>query len=109
MTQLYSGGSLFKGEGEILDGQSVVVENGKVIKVAPTGEFDGFAGETIDTSGGTLMPGLFDCHVHLCLGAEGDPGTAADKLLPGQITMKALARAQATLAGGITAIGDCGG
>ena len=109
MTQLYSGGFLFKGEGEILDGQSVLVENGKIIKVAPSGEFDGFAGETVDTSGGTLMPGLFDCHVHLCLGAEGDPGTAADKLLPGQVTMKALERAQATLAGGITAIRDCGG
>ena len=67
MTQLYSGGFLFKGEGEILDSQSVLVENGKIIKVAPSGEFDGFAGETVDTSGGTLMPGLFDCHVHLCL------------------------------------------
>ena len=109
MTQLYSGGLIFNGEDEILDGQSVLVESGKIAKVAPTGEFDGFAGDTIDTSGGTLMPGLFDCHVHLCLGAEGDPGTAADKLLPGQITMKALERAQASLAGGVTAVRDCGG
>ena len=109
MTQLYSGGLIFNGEDEILDSQSVLVESGKIAKVAPAGEFDGFAGDTIDTSGGTLMPGLFDCHVHLCLGAEGDPGTAADKLLPGQITMKALERAQATLAGGVTAIRDCGG
>ena len=109
MTQLYSGGLIFNGEDEILDGQSVLVESGKIAKVAPTGEFDGFSGDTIDTSGGTLMPGLFDCHVHLCLGAEGDPGTMADKLLPGQITMKALERAQATLAGGVTAIRDCGG
>jgi len=44
----------------------------------------------VDTGGATLMPGLTDCHVHLCLGAEGDPGTAADKLLPGQMTLKAL-------------------
>ncbi len=109
MTKLYSGGLVFNGEGDMLDGQSVLVESGKVTKVAPTAEFEGFAGEAIDISGGTLMPGLFDCHVHLCLGAEGDPGTAADKLLPGQVTMKALERAQATLAGGITAIRDCGG
>jgi len=109
MTQLYAGGLLYDGGTEIVDGQGVLVEDGKVTKVAPAGEFDGFTGETIDTTGGTLMPGLFDCHVHLCLGAEGDPGTAADKLLPGQITMKALERAQMTLAGGVTAIRDCGG
>ncbi|MDP6875374.1 MAG: amidohydrolase family protein [Alphaproteobacteria bacterium] len=109
MTELYTGGLLYDGGNEIVAGQAVLVEDGKVAKVAPTGEFSGFEGRTIDTSGGTLMPGLFDCHVHLCLGAEGDPGTAADKLLPGQTTMKALERAQSTLAGGITAIRDCGG
>ncbi|MFP6709086.1 MAG: amidohydrolase family protein [Alphaproteobacteria bacterium] len=109
MTELYTGGLLFRGAGDIIEGQAVLVEGGQVAKVAPAGEFDGFSGAAIDTSGGTLMPGLFDCHVHLCLGAEGDPGTAADKLLPGQITMKALERAQRTLAGGVTAIRDCGG
>ena len=109
MTELYIGGLLYDGGREIVAGQAVLVQDGRVAKVAPMGEFAGFEGETTDTSCGTLMPGLFDCHVHLCLGAEGDPGTAADKLLPGQITMKALARAQAALAGGITALRDCGG
>ncbi len=108
-TTLYSGGRLFDGENAPLDGQAVLVEDTAIRRVAPRPEFDGFAGEVVDTSGATLMPGLIDCHVHLCLGAEGDPGTAADKLLPGQTTMKALERAQATLAGGITAIRDCGG
>ena len=106
---LYSGGLLFNGEGEVRDGQAVLVEDGRIAEVAAAGSFDGFAGTVVDTSGATLMPGLIDCHVHLCLGAEGDPGTAADKLLPGQITMKALERAQATLAGGVTAVRDCGG
>jgi imidazolonepropionase-like amidohydrolase len=109
MQVLYSGGALFDGEKTPMPGQAVLVEDARVVKVAPAGEFDGFAGETVDTSGGTLLPGLIDAHVHLCLGAEGDPGTAADKLLPGQMTMRALERAQATLAGGITAIRDCGG
>ncbi|MDA1100000.1 MAG: amidohydrolase family protein [Proteobacteria bacterium] len=108
-TELYTGGLLYDGGGEIVAGQGVLVQNGRVAKVAPAGEFAGFVGVTIDTTGGTVMPGLFDCHVHLCLGAEGDPGTAADKLLPGQVTMKALQRAQAALAGGITALRDCGG
>jgi len=109
MQVLYSGGALFDGEKPPLAGQAVLVEDQRIVRVAPAGEFDGFAGETVDTSGGTLLPGLIDAHVHLCLGAEGDPGSAAEKLLPGQMTMRALERAQATLAGGITAIRDCGG
>ncbi len=108
-SQLYTGGLLYDGGDEIVAGHGILVRNGTVAEVAPAGEFAGFEGETVDTSEGTLMPGLFDCHVHLCLGAEGDPGTAADKLLPGQVTMKALHRAQTTLAGGITALRDCGG
>lgn len=109
MQILYKGGALFDGENAPVSGQSVLVEGEKVIRVAPDAEFDGFAGTVVDTSGGTLMPGLIDCHVHLCLGAEGDPGTAAEKLLPGQTVMTALARAQATLASGVTGIRDCGG
>ena len=109
MQILYKGGALFDGENAPVSGQSVLVEGDKVVRVAPDAEFDGFAGTVVDTSSGTLMPGLIDCHVHLCLGAEGDPGTAAEKLLPGQTVMTALARAQATLASGVTGIRDCGG
>ena len=109
MRTLYSGGALFDGTGPSRDGQGVLIADGRVERVAPIGEFAGFEGDRVDTAGATLMPGLIDCHVHLCLGAEGDPGTSADKLLPGQTVMKALDRAQATLAGGITAIRDCGG
>ncbi len=48
MTQLYSGGLIFNGENEILDGQSLLVESGKISKVGPTGEFDGFDGDLTD-------------------------------------------------------------
>lgn len=109
MQVLYKGGALFDGENDPIEGHGVMVEGDKVARVAPDAEFEGFAGTEVDTSGGTLMPGLIDCHVHLCLGAEGDPGTAAEKLLPGQTVMKALDRAQTTLAGGVTGIRDCGG
>jgi len=106
---LYRGGLLFDGEGAPKPGLGVLVEDGRVKRVAPAGTFDGFAGTVVDTAGGTLMPGLMDCHVHLCFGAEGDPGSALDKLAPAQVALRALERAQATLAGGITAVRDCGG
>ena len=109
MDVLYAGGLLFNGEDEPFADQAVMVSEGKVAKLAPIAEFSGFEGERVDTAGATLMPGMIDCHVHLCLGAEGDPGTVAEKLLPGQMTMRALQLAQRTLAGGITAVRDCGG
>ncbi len=108
MQRLYRGGRIFDGD-RVLDGHAVLTEDATIARVAPAAEFDGFAGEVVDTGGGTLLPGLIDCHVHVCLGAEADPGSAADKLSPPQLTLRALERAQASLAGGITALRDCGG
>jgi len=109
MQTLYSGGLLFDGEAAPVADHAVLVEDGRIVRVGPAGEFDGFAGATVDTADGTLLPGLIDCHVHLCLGGEGDPSVAASKLLPGQTVMRALDFAQATLLGGFTAVRDCGG
>ncbi|SLN14932.1 metal-dependent hydrolase family protein [Oceanibacterium hippocampi] len=108
MTLLFTGGRLFDGK-TMQDGQAVLVENGRIAKIAAAGTFSGFAGETVDCAGATLMPGLVDCHVHLCLGAEGDPGGAQDKLDDAGMALKALERAQKTLRGGVVAVRDCGG
>ena len=108
MSLLFSGGTVFDGE-SILEQHGVLVEQDRIVRVAPLAEFDGYRGETVDTAGGTLLPGLIDCHVHLVLGGEGDPGGALDKLRPGEVAMRALKHAQRSLAGGITALRDCGG
>ena len=71
MATLYVGGRLFDGE-KVQDGQAVLEEGGRIKRVAPAGEFKGFAGETVDTSGATLIPGMIDCHVHSLSGAEGN-------------------------------------
>ncbi|MBT3791093.1 MAG: amidohydrolase family protein [Alphaproteobacteria bacterium] len=109
MSTLYSGGLVFDGDGNISEGQGVLVDGDKITRVAPVGEFAGFDGVKVDTSGGTLLPGLFDCHVHLCMDASGDPGTAMDKSTDAAITMGALERAQINLRAGITSVRDCGG
>ena len=61
MATLYVGGRVFDGE-KAQDGHAVLEEGGKVKRVAPAGEFAGFAGEKVDTSGGTLIPGIIDCN-----------------------------------------------
>ena len=109
MSTLYAGGNVFDGDGNLTEGHGVLVEDDRIARIAPVGEFDGFDGEKVDTSGGTLLPGLFDCHVHLCMDASGDPATVMDKLTDAAITMGALERAQINLRSGITSVRDCGG
>ncbi|GAB5469670.1 MAG: amidohydrolase family protein [Rhodospirillales bacterium] len=109
MTTLYAGGQIFDGETLLPAGQGLLVEGERIARIAPLAEFEGFTGERVDSSGGTLLPGLIDCHVHLNFTASGDPRGTMDKMGPGQIVLTGLANAQSSLAGGITALRDCGG
>ncbi|MEA2814103.1 MAG: hypothetical protein QOI93_1800, partial [Rhodospirillaceae bacterium] len=86
MATLYVGGRLFDGE-KVQDGHAVLEEGGKVKRVAPAGEFAGFAGAKVDTAGGTLIPGLIDCHVHSLSGAEGNPGVVQDRMSAAQLAV----------------------
>lgn len=106
---LFRGGNLLTPTGELLPGHGVLVKQGRIIRVAPTAEFDGHAGAIHDTSGGTLLPGLIDCHVHLLFAGDGNPSQALQSMGPGEVVLRALENAQKTLRGGITAVRDCGG
>lgn len=109
MPILFSGGLIFDGNGSLLENHAVLVDGEKISKIAPCGEFEGFNGKQIDTSGGTLMPGLIDCHVHLVYCGEADPKSNLLNLDPGQIVMNAFENAQNTLNSGVTSIRDLGG
>jgi imidazolonepropionase-like amidohydrolase len=106
---LFKGGWVFDGAGQRLDGHGVLIEDARIAKVAPLSEFDSFTGEAVDTTGATLLPGLIDCHVHLVYSGHPDPRAALAKQSPAEITLTALENAQKNLAGGITAVRDCGG
>ena len=109
MKTLYSGGLVFDGSGNLLENHGVLIDGERISSIAPIGEFEGYSGEKIDTSGGTLLPGLIDCHVHLVYCGEADPKSSLLKLGPGQIVMKAFENAQQTLSSGVTSIRDLGG
>lgn len=106
---LFIGGKVFDGRGQVLPNHGVLVEGKNVARVAPAGEFTGFAGRRVDTGGMTLMPGMADCHVHLVYTGSADPHVQMSKQGPAQITLTALENAQAALRGGFTALRDCGG
>ena len=108
MTTLYRNGRIFDGE-RMIDGHAVLVEAGRISRVAPEGEFEGFAGEEVDCSEGTVMPGLIDCHVHLLFRGEPDPMSVLEKLDAAHAVVRALEHAADTLRGGTTSVRDCGG
>jgi len=109
MRNLFRGGKVFDGSSSAADGLGVLVEEGRITAIDAVGQFEGFDGDVVDTTAGTLLPGLIDCHVHLCLGGDRDPRAARANMGPAELVMAELKRAQDTLAGGITAVRDCGG
>ena len=109
MTTLYAGGLVFDGEKQLLENHGVAVDGPKITRVAPIDEFDGFDGDTVDTAGATILPGLFDCHVHLVHDGAADPVARMNKMSDAEITLLALQNAQRNLRGGVTSVRDCGG
>ena len=105
---LFLNGRVFDGD-RVVDGHGVLVDGERITGVAPAGDFEGFAGEVIDCTGGTIMPGLIDCHVHLMFRGEPDPWAALEKLDAAHAVVRALEHARDTLLGGVTSIRDCGG
>ena len=108
MNALFRNGRIFDGD-RIIDGYGVLIDGDRIVRVAPTGHFEGFAGETVDCTGRTVMPGLIDCHVHLMFRGEADPWASLEKLDAAHAVVRAMEHAQDTLCGGVTAIRDCGG
>ena len=109
MTTLYAGGLVFDGEKQLIEDHGVAVNGGTIVRVAPVDEFDGFNGDTVDTAGATILPGLFDCHVHLVYDGAADPFARMDKMSDAEVTLLALQNAQRNLRGGVTSVRDCGG
>ncbi|MEQ8708097.1 MAG: amidohydrolase family protein [Rhodospirillales bacterium] len=109
MPTLYRGGRIFDGVDRIIDGHAIAVQDGKIARIAPVAEFDGFTGQTVDTTSTTLLPGLMDAHVHILYGGEPNPSVKLEEMTPAQITLRGMEHANATLRGGVTAIRDCGG
>lgn len=86
---------------------SVIVENGKILKVngAPLTGADADGQEVIDCEGKTLLPGLIDMHTHITM--LGNVGMdCVDE--PMRILIGAAEQAQKCLKYGFTTIRDCG-
>ncbi|WP_037369820.1 metal-dependent hydrolase family protein [Amycolatopsis orientalis] len=58
---LFTGGTVFDGTGSEPAPADVVVEDGRIVEVGAGLDGD----RAVDCAGTTLLPGMFDCHVHV--------------------------------------------
>jgi imidazolonepropionase-like amidohydrolase len=105
---ILTGATLVDGSGAPpVAGRSVVVERGRIAAVVA--EREAPAGTTLRLDGLTLLPGLINCHVHLCFGGEADPAAAMQRDLYATTVIKAVLRARQTVEAGVTTVRDLGG
>lgn len=100
---VYGGGRVFDGTGAEPAAADVVVEDGRFVAIGSGQDGD----ERIDCGGTTLLPGLFDCHVHVMF-------SGIDLLRMVQTPFsypfyEAMHNLRATLDQGITSVRDAGG
>ena len=99
--------TLLDGQGHILHNTSIVIENGKIVRLDPHA-----AGRVYDLRGLTVMPGWIDAHVHISwhFGPDGkNAGQGAGRgESPEQAFLEIAGDAWDTLMGGFTTVQSVG-
>lgn len=105
------GARLFDGRGaDPIDGAVLVAEDDRIVYAGPWKGAPSFAdATTIDAEGRALLPGLIDCHVHLCFDGVADFEREAGEMNPARGAVKAVSNAQRHLEAGVTTVRDLGG
>ena len=97
------GGRIFDGTGSALAEADVVIEEAIIVEVGT--DLDG--DQAVDLSGHSVLPGLFDCHVHLTISTI---DVVESLQTPFSLNFYEAARNLAlTLSAGVTTVRDAGG
>ncbi|OGW68303.1 MAG: hypothetical protein A3H49_04675 [Nitrospirae bacterium RIFCSPLOWO2_02_FULL_62_14] len=97
------------GLGRTLPRATVIVKGERIAAVGHAGQLAAPRGAVrIDGRGLTLLPGLMDCHVHLCLGGDADVVQTVQQDDPALTLLKAVRYARRTVEAGFTTVRDVG-
>ncbi len=109
MTVAIQRARLIDGTGAVLDQATVLVRGSRIAAAGPGREITIPKGSRrIDGRGLTIIPGLIDCHVHLCLGGEPDVVGTVESESPSYTLLKSARHARMTIEAGFTTVRDVG-
>ena len=100
---LFTGARIFDGTGAALAEADLTVEAGRIVEVGRGLDGD----EVVDLTGKALLPGLFDCHVHVTV-SHVDTWRLLQRPFSYQF-FEAARNLEATLRAGVTSVRDAGG
>jgi imidazolonepropionase-like amidohydrolase len=100
---LLTGATVLDGTGAAPATADIVIEDGLIVAVGPGLDGD----ESVDLTGKSVLPGLFDCHVHLMV-EDVNPLRLMNRPFSLQF-YEASRNLELTLAAGITTVRDAGG
>jgi len=104
MRTLFRGGRIFDGTGADAASGDVVIEGDSIVDVGV-----GLDGDVaVECAGKTILPGLFDCHVHVMFNGNLDLVAALNQPFSYQF-YEAVVNLRRTLETGITTVRDAGG
>lgn len=98
--------------GTPIENPVILIQGSKIISVGQ--EEDVMVPQTedvnrLDYKNKTLLPGLIDCHVHLCMSADDNPLARVYEDSDDMMLLRAARNAEVALKAGITTLRDCGG
>jgi imidazolonepropionase-like amidohydrolase len=100
---------LIDGRGGMQEHATILIEGSRIVAVGPDSRLKIPQGaQVFEGTHHALLPGLIDCHVHLCLDGSADAIGSFQRDDPAVTAVKAAAHARATLEAGVTAIRDLG-
>jgi imidazolonepropionase-like amidohydrolase len=110
MATIFRNGNVIIGNGEIVERGAVAINGNMITFVGATKKIRPSKKDKVfDISRKTILPGLIDAHVHLCLDGSPDPMTSLLRDSTPQLTLKAADQARRTLDAGVTTVRDMGG
>jgi imidazolonepropionase-like amidohydrolase len=100
---------LIDGSGAVIEPATVIVREHRIAAAGPSRTISIPRGAMrVNGRGLTVLPGLIDCHVHLCWRGEADVVKATEQETPTETLLKASRSAAQTLQAGVTTVRDVG-
>lgn len=108
MVRIIKGGWLFDGTGNTLQDHALVIEGNRIKEIVKAAELPAETdAEVVDAEGCTVLPGLIDCHVHIC--STGVADSSREMLDPdAMIALRASQHARIMLQSGFTMVRNLG-